>query len=262
MIKERIAIIGAGHIGACLLTGLVAAGLPKENLLITDPKKVRLDDIKDRLGVECSTDNSLALQSDIVVLALRPNDILAALKRLPPTNTLFISLAAGRSLRQMKAMAGPNIIRAMPNLPIVVNSGITALVAAEECTPKQKKLAEALMRCVGETVWLENEDQIHPFTALCGSSPALVMRVCQAFEDHARASGFNDKDAQFLVRQMLFGTSKLLLTQESTTSTLINSVCVSGGVTEAMLKNLDVDRMEQIIKKSLQQGVKKSENIL
>ena len=256
-----VAIIGAGHMGACLLSGLLSGGLDKSQVILTDPKQSRLNDIRRRLGVEVSTDNAQALSSDVIICALRPQDMAPALKRLPSTKGVFVSLAAGRPLASLSPLIEGHLVRAMPNLPVVVGAGLTALVSDKQTPQKVKDMVESVFRLAGEALWLSNESELHAFTALCASAPALVMHVEKAFESCAQSYGFQPASARFLIRQMLFGTSKLILSQESATEALIQSIAVRGGVTEAMLEGLDASQLKSILYASIQKGVKKSEHL-
>lgn len=256
---ESFGIIGAGHLGTCLLTGLVQSGIDTAKIKIADPKKARLDKIRENTGVFGSTNNQDVVDgAEVVVLALRPGDVLKACSQLDFANKVVISAAAGIRLSQIKKATGSDqVIRAMPNLAAVVNASMTALFTDKQMSPAIKRACESLFRCVGETLWLNDEALMKPFTALCGSSPALLISVTQQLENIAQQYGFDHKTAQFMVRQTLYGTGKLMLSQETSSQALISSICVSGGVTEAMLSQWNSEQVASTLANAIQQGVNK-----
>ena len=257
MHDEHIGFLGAGHLGTCLLTGLVQSGVDPKRLQIADPKANKLASILNNIGVGGSTDNQTVVDtSSIVVLALRPQDLMTACSSLNFNNKLVVCTAAKTTLSIIKKATGcGRVIRAMPNLPAIVSAGMTALYASPECTARDRTVVEQLFRAVGEVLWLSNESSIKEFTALCGSSPALIMSFAQQLEKIAESYGFDGKTAQFMVRQTLFGTGKLMLSQETKTQNLIDGVCVKGGVTEAMLAQWDPKMLSDLLLRAIKQGV-------
>ena len=68
----------------------------------------------------------------------------------------------------------------MPNTPALVQAGATALYANDFVSAQQKELAESILRAVGITLWVQDEDQINAVTALSGSGPAYFFLVMEA----------------------------------------------------------------------------------
>lgn len=257
--NKTFGIIGAGHLGTCLLTGLVQSGIKSNHIKVADPKQNRLDKIRENTGVLGTTNNQeIVNMCDIIVLALRPGDILTACKELDLSGKTIISTAAGIRIEQVKDVTkNPQVIRAMPNLATVVNASMTALYADIAVNQETRRICESLFRCVGETLWLDEEALMKPFTALCGSSPALIISISEQIENIAQQYGFDAKTAQFMVRQTLYGTGKLMLSQETSSQTLISSICVKGGVTEAMLSKWNEGDVANALARSIKQGVNK-----
>ena len=64
------------------------------------------------------------------------------------------------------------IVRAMPNMPALVEKGMTCLISNNLTSNKNKIIASNLFKFVGKTFWLNNESDIDKVTAVSGSGPA------------------------------------------------------------------------------------------
>ena len=75
---RRLAILGAGKIGESLLAGLRSSDWA--DIVATSRREERAAELRERHGVEATTDNTAAIKgADVVVLAVKPQDIEALL---------------------------------------------------------------------------------------------------------------------------------------------------------------------------------------
>ena len=127
----------------------------------------------------------------------------------------------------------------MPNTPALVQAAATVLYANPYVTPGQHELAESILRSVGLTLWVKDEDQIDAVTALSGSGPAYFFLVMEAMEFAATEMGLDPETARLLCLQTAFGASKMALESEESTATLRERVTSPGGTTERALHELE-----------------------
>src|SRR5439155_23396358 len=80
----RIGVLGAGKIGEALLAGLLASGRSADDLVFTERHPERAAELTARLGVEAVDVATAAKRSDMVVVAVKPQDIAPVLTELAP----------------------------------------------------------------------------------------------------------------------------------------------------------------------------------
>ncbi len=185
-LTERIAILGAGRIGMALMGGMIKADLVKlEKITATARSEVTLERIRQRFPVKTRTDNRDAVQCfQVNILAIKPQNIREVLQEIAPVISdqhLIISVAAGittHAIQQTLNQPCP-VIRAMPNIPVVVDAGATAIAPVSTAEERHQRIARAIFEAVGE-VMVVRESQLDAVTGLSGSGPAYIYMVTEA----------------------------------------------------------------------------------
>ena len=268
MIQRTIALIGCGNMGRCLLSGLIADGYAIQHLRVSDVSADRLRLITNRFPVSTSTDNTRVVQgADVVVLAVKPEvmktvatTLAAAIGRQRP---LVISIAAGISTRSLSQWLGPAvaIVRAMPNTPALVGSGVAALFANKFVQQQQREIAELVLRAVGLTVWLDEETLMDAVTAVSGSGPAYFFLLMELVERSAIGMGLPRHLARLLTLQTAFGAAKMALEASVDTATLRNQVTSPGGTTEQAIRVLQDAGLSSIVDQALKAAQRRSQEL-
>lgn len=180
--------------------------------------------------------------SDVIVLAVKPQQMRDVVARLQPfmKTQLLISIAAGiRAVDLSRWLNGYSaIVRTMPNTPALIGKGITGMVALDGVTPEQHDHADAIMRAVGATVWLDDEALIDPVTALSGSGPAYVFYFIEAMQRAGEALGLTPAQASELSIATFVGASHLAAEATDPVSVLRDRVTSKGGTTHAALVSM------------------------
>ena len=224
-------------------------GVKRENILTIDPNNNN-SDIKSINEIQ---DN---YKADIVIFAIKPQgseEILKefAVKNSFNQNTIFISILAGKTIGFFENILGKDkkIIRLMPNLPILIDEGISAYFCNKNIQNGQEK---ELVNLFGQNLKLEKEDLINQATAISGSGPAYLFLFAKNIIESAQKIGLSKKEAQTLTKQTLFGASKMLLNEDNIDE-LINSVTSKGGTTQAALEefNNSNNSLEDLVFKSI-----------
>jgi pyrroline-5-carboxylate reductase len=202
--------------GCALVTGFVRTGLvAPANIMVSDCNRQVLSHIGDQLGVATTEDNrEVAGTAEIVVCAVKPKQVKKILEEIAPLMTpehLLISVAAGVSTAFLEASLPPGIpvIRAMPNLPVLVGAGMTALAMGACAGERDRGDAEACFKAVGRAVTLP-ETSIDAATGVSGSSPAFLAVVLEAMADSGVLLGLPRQVALELACQTMLGTAKLI----------------------------------------------------
>lgn len=267
--NKIITFIGAGNMSRSLISGLIQ---DKTDLAIriSDPDKAQLQSLQTGLqGISAFTDNSVAIDgADIVVLAVKPQIMQLVCETLQvgvqKQRPLIISVAAGIGIENMNQWLGGGalpIVRCMPNTPALVQSGMTGLYANQEVSDEQHDLAESILRAVGSTLWLDDEDKLDAVTAVSGSGPAYYFLVMEAMQDAAQKLGLSANDARLLVLQTAFGAAKLALESSDNAGVLRQRVTSKGGTTEAALKKLIEGGLPDLFEEALRAAENRSKEL-
>jgi len=230
----RLGCIGAGSMGGALLRGLLAADRVKpQDLVFYDPDPGRQRELKE-LGVKPALNNAEVMDSPVVVLAVKPQilrTVLTDIRNQASSRHLVISIAAGVPLAVLEEiLSSSRVIRAMPNTPLMVQAGMTALSPGTRVTPEDVDLALNLFRAVGRAEVID-ETHLDAVTAVSGSGPAFVAVFLEALADGGVKMGLPRSLALEFATQTLFGTARLLLEKNLHPGLLKDLVTSPGGTT-------------------------------
>ena len=244
----RIAFIGGGNMGFALAVGVKKA-LPDHQLKVADPITSQRERF-DAEGIASTSSNTLAVQdADVVVLAVKPQSIDSVAQELHAIidNRLVISIAAGTPMQKLSELLGEHlaIVRCMPNTPALVGEGITGMLANANVSPEQRSLAESILHVCGKVIWFESDDDLDKVTALSGSGPAYFFYLIESLVTAGESMGLSHEAALRLVVQTAVGASAMVSQDGTNPSQLRENVTSPGGTTEAALKHLSHQRVDQ-----------------
>jgi pyrroline-5-carboxylate reductase len=239
MKQQNLGFIGAGNMANSLIAGLLADGYPPRYVWVSDVEAEKLDLMASRFGINTLANNqAVAENSQVLVLAIKPQMMKAVTREIAPSvqkaKPLVISLAAGLTEAAIDRWlgGGVDIVRCMPNTPALVKTGATALHGAENVSAEQRSRAEAVLRAVGLTVWVETEALLDAVTALSGSGPAYFFLFMEAMEEAAMQLGLDAETARLLTQQTALGASRLAMESDDSPAELRRRVTSPGGTTE------------------------------
>ncbi|MDP3972042.1 MAG: pyrroline-5-carboxylate reductase [Candidatus Nanopelagicales bacterium] len=241
------AILGAGVMGEALLAGLLRGRWSADDLLITDKRPERATRLRARHGVEVVDNLTAAGAAGTLVLAVKPQDMVALLREISSEvrgDALVLSIAAGITTSTIEDAlpAGTAVVRAMPNTPALVDQGITAISAGAHCDLAHLELAAELMSTVGRVVQVP-ESQQDAVTAISGSGPAYLFYVVEAMIEAGVLLGLPRSLATELTVQTMFGAATMLRDTAEHPTVLRENVTSPAGTTVAALRELDDHRV-------------------
>jgi pyrroline-5-carboxylate reductase len=237
----KIAFIGGGNMATALIAGLKAS-VP--HIHVVDPNAEALARLAAQYGV--STATSIDAQvgaSEVVVLAVKPQQMREVAAALAPQlkEQLVLSIAAGIRMADLARWLGGHqaIVRSMPNTPALIGMGITGMVAQGGVSEAQRQAADAVMRAVGKTVWLDDEAMIDPVTAVSGSGPAYVFFFLEAMQQAAQEMGLTAEQGRELALATFMGASQLAAQSDEPLEVLRQRVTSKGGTTYAAITSME-----------------------
>ena len=258
MEKVTLAFIGAGNMASSLIGGLISDDFPASSLWVSDPTAEKLAAIQARFAVHTTTDNQEAVgKAQVVVLAVKPQVLAVVAKDLATIiqqrDCLVISIAAGVRQADLSRWMGQEvaIVRCIPNTPALVGSSATGLFANDYVSAEQQALAESVMRAVGITQWLKQEEDMDTVTALSGSGPAYFFLIMEALEEAAVAQGLERQTAHLLTIQTALGAAQMALRSNVDLATLRAQVTSPGGTTEEALQVLRSGNMRELLAQAI-----------
>ena len=250
----KAAFIGGGNMGGALIRGLIARGLPPQNISVGEAHQPRRIELADELGVHVTADNREAVAgADVVVLAVKPQDMANTTQGLAdvfaPRPPLVLSIAAGIRVVDIANWcgAGVAVVRAMPNRPALNNAGASALYAPAGLSEAHRALAATVLGAVGTTVWVPDEEALDVVTALSGSGPAYFFLVTELMIDAAVSLGLERASAQELALQTLFGSGQMARASDGDLARLRAEVTSKGGTTEAAVRAFEAANLRTIV---------------
>jgi pyrroline-5-carboxylate reductase len=252
------AFIGGGNMGGALIRGLIARGLAPQMISVAEAVQLRRIQLADEFGVRVTADGREAVDgADVVVLAVKPQDMAATTQRLADVlaqrKPLVLSIAAGIRKADIAGWCGPDVpvVRAMPNRPALNSAGASAIYAGPELGAAHRKLAEDVLGAVGTTVWVGEESLLDVVTALSGSGPAYFFLLAELMTDAAVKLGLERDAALELAIQTLYGSGRMARESDGDLARLRAEVTSKGGTTEAALRSFESANLRGIVAAAL-----------
>ena len=237
------ALVGVGKLGEALLSGLLRSGRPKEQVIAAERYEARAAEIAEKYGVPTATPEAAVAQADVVLLAVKPQDMRTALRDLVGgirPGTLVVSMAAGitTSLLEEELPDGTHVVRVMTNTPVFVDEAMSAISPGSHATEQDLALVEDLLRPVGQVIRVP-ESQQDAVTALSGSGPAYFFYLVEAMIDAGILLGLPRAVAAQLIVQTAVGSAKMLKESDEHPVVLREAVMSPAGTTISAIRVME-----------------------
>jgi len=263
--KMKIGFIGGGNMACAIVNGVVASGLCKPcDVTVCDISVETLKKYDN--GIITSTNNGDALSCDYIVLAVKPfiiSKILEQLATYDISNKVFISIAAGISVKEIKSVLGEDakVVRVMPNTPAQVGEGMTVIAKPDECVT-ESEMADVIkiFNAVGKTEIMA-ESMINVVTGVSGSSPAYVFMLIEAMADAGVTGGIPRDTAYKLAAQSVLGSAKMVIETGKHPAELKDMVCSPKGTTIEAVAELEARGFRSAIIEAIKKCNEKANNI-
>ena len=239
MVIGKAAIIGGGAMAEALIKGMRQAGKLADAswLTVSDPSPTRREALAKLYGVHTTADNKAAVaEANWILLAVKPQvaaGVLEELATVMAPSTVAASIMAGWSVAQLQQLL-PNrpVIRIMPNTPLSVGAGMSAIVMTDDVPKEIGEEIEAAFAASGETVRVP-ESWMDAITGLSGSGPGFLFAILDAMSDAGVAAGLPRNIAVQLAAQTMMGAGKMAVESGLHPAVLRDQVTSPGGTTIA-----------------------------
>lgn len=241
---DSVAVIGTGKMGEIMAAGMVRAGMPAQEVQVSDINRDLAQDVAQRHGFTlCETNRQAAQGADLVLIAVKPEVVAEVLREIAGSlqeGQIVLSIAAGVTTSAIEAELPYTVpvVRAMPNVAAQVGYGVTAICAGTRTGGDHMKQAEDLLSGVG-TVLRVAESYMDAVTAVSGSGPAYFALFAEALTDAAVTAGLPRPTAVRLVAGTLLGAAHLMSDGQMLPAALREAVMSPAGTTAMGLRELE-----------------------
>ena len=258
----KLGFFGAGK----MAEGILSAVPDKSSVMMAEKVAARAAELTAKYGVRTTDDlRQVAAEADVIVLAVRPQDVpavAAAVKGKLTAKQTLVSIVAGKTLAVLRKAFGPKVglIRVMPNLALRAGAGMCALCPAPRTSKAHVAAIEGILGAAGATVRLRERD-FDAVTALSGSGPAYFAYMEQAMAEGGVALGLSPKVARLLAEQTMYGTAKFLRESGMDLAAFVSGVCTKGGTTAAGMVHLAKPAFKKTVAKTLAAAAARSREL-
>ncbi|PIQ26261.1 pyrroline-5-carboxylate reductase [bacterium (Candidatus Blackallbacteria) CG17_big_fil_post_rev_8_21_14_2_50_48_46] len=263
----RFAVIGGGVMGEVLSRAVTSAQVfSPEEVLVLDPNPNKLRKLHQEIGVQTTTQLSDLAQAEILLLAVKPDNVSKVLSGLGaftlPANLLLISIVAGVSIEGLARWlpAETAIIRVMTNTPCLVNAGMSVLATNSQVQEAQLELTRTIFTAVGECLILP-EKYLDAVTGLSGSGPGFVFLIVDALIEAGVLQGLPRATSRQLVLQTLLGSAQLIQETDRHPAQLRDMVTSPGGTTIAGIQVMEEYKIRATLLKTVETATRRSREL-
>jgi len=265
--KYNIAILGAGVMGEAIVDGLLRNHLATAvQITVSDPLAERCEELKQKYGVQTSTENTPGLKdASVVILSVKPQHLpklARSIKGLIPAEALVLSIVAGATLQRISESLGhPHIVRVMPNTPSRIGEGIAVWTNSPSVNPDQMEITREILSALGDEIYVDDESYLDMATALSGTGPAYVFLFMEAMVDAGVHLGFQRRIAEKLVMQTVKGSVDFYASRKTHLAALRNEVTSPAGTTAAALYYLEKAGFRNAISRAIWAAYERSQEL-
>lgn len=239
---DHLFLVGCGNMAGQMLARWLACGLDPARVTVLRPSGRAVAE-----GVRVLTNYPASLPAGTtVLLGMKPQQIASvadSLAAICQSDTRIVSILAGTTLSELRIRfpAARDVVRAMPNLPVGIGEGVTALHADALTSTNAREDVASLMSPLGLAEWIADEGQFNEVTALSGCGPAFLFRFIDAFARSGEALGLPSDQAARMALATVKGSASMAALSSDSPAILADRVASPGGMTRQGLNVMDAD---------------------
>jgi len=258
----RIGFIGAGNMGTAIIAGNLRQGISPQQIVAIELDADKRKHLTEVYGIDAVASLADTKPVDILVLSVKPQHLKEVIEQIRPQiqAQLIISIAAGIPCQTLAGWLATDtpIVRVMPNTPAMIGAGMTGLYTPAVLTDAHTKIVNTLFGAIGKTIWVDSESLIDAVTAISGSGPAYFFYMMEAIRDAGLQLGIDEADVDTLVQQTALGAAQLAIHANQAFSVLRQQVTSKGGTTEAAIRTLDEQSVNQTMAEAVMAAFRRS----
>ena len=266
MLRGKFAFLGTGNMAGAIIRSMQGNYTP-DNIVLFDKDTSKYDLYKKEPFILAETAPKAVELADYIILSVKPQNFTELLTEIKESgvsleNKTFISIAAGITTDFICDKLGQKVavIRTMPNTPMLIGKGVTALSKNEYVNDKIFKNVCAVFASAG-TAFTLPEEKMNEIISVTSSSPAYVFLFIKSIYDTAVEMGFENKDMLEIICKTVIGSAELLLKTGKTPDELITMVKSPKGTTEQALNVFEANNFSSIVKDAMIKCAERAEEL-
>ena len=248
----NVGFIGAGNMGYAIMKGIAGSTLGDSIALYACDSYEPAAERAAELGAKvCENGAETVRCCKYVFLAVKPqqlDEVLDEISGAVSEETVLVSICAGITDEHIasRTREGAKVVLVMPNTPLLLGEGATALSRSDSVTDAEFELVCSIFGACGIYSVIP-KDKMKEIIAINGSSPAFIYLYAKAFIDYADSVGIDRGAATELFAKSLIGSAKMITDSGRTIEELITMVSSKGGTTIAGLEKLREGELERTV---------------
>ena len=262
---QKIGFLGAGNMAQAMIKGLVEGGIPARNIYATNRSQFKIQKLVEQFTIKAPVTNEELVEAcDIVILAVKPQDLMQALEPIARSfneNTIVISVAAGIRMDVLeKALPLCRLVRVMPNTPSLIGRGVIGYLLNEEDDAVEATI-EDLFEPLGRVIKVHDEDQFEALMVSCSSGTGFVFEMMMYWQDWIEEHGFSLEEARLMTIETFVGASLLAAQAREHVEDLQARVTSKKGVTAAGLQSMRELEIERALRISFEKAAMRNKEM-
>jgi pyrroline-5-carboxylate reductase len=253
----RIAFVGAGVMAEAMIAGLLKNALvPARHVVASHPREDRRQRLEERFGILTTESNRDAAHgADLVLLTIKPQVLQAVMRQLSGSllpQQVVVSVIAGAPIDVLvNGLGHQAVVRVMPNTPAQVGQGMSVWSTTPGVTESQRLRVQAVLRALGEELWVDEEKYVDMATALSGTGPTYVFLMMEALIDAGVHMGFPRRIAEQIVLQTVSGSVAFARDSGKHMAELRNMVTSPGGTSAEAIYQMEKGGLRTVLSRAV-----------
>lgn len=263
---QKIGFLGAGNMAQAMIKGLIEGGIPAKNIFASNRSEGKLHKLVETFKITpAATNDQLVDACDIVILAVKPQDLLTALEpvtRAFDEHKIVISVAAGIRMEKLERfIQGARLARVMPNTPSLIGRGVIGYLLNEDSDDALESTVEDLFAPLGRVIKVNDEDQFEALMISCSSGTGFVFEMMMYWQDWIEEHGFSSEEARVMTIETFVGASLLAAQSREGVEELQARVTSKKGVTAAGLQSMRELEIERALRISFEKAAMRNKEM-
>ncbi|WP_415062329.1 pyrroline-5-carboxylate reductase family protein [Bdellovibrio sp.] len=263
---QKIGFLGAGNMAQAMIKGLLEGGIPSKNIFATNRSQGKLQKLAETFSIRpLSSNEELIDTCDIIILAVKPQDLLTALEpvtRAFDENKIVISVAAGIRMEKLERfIQGARLARVMPNTPSLIGRGVIGYLLNDDDDGALESTVEDLFAPLGRVIKVSDEDQFEALMVSCSSGTGFVFEMMMYWQDWIEEHGFSSEEARLMTIETFVGASLLAAQAREGVEDLQARVSSKKGVTAAGLQSMRELEIERALRISFEKAAMRNKEM-
>lgn len=259
---KRYSFIGAGNMAYAIVCGMGESA----DITVYDKISSQYGKFAETVKRAKSLDDAVE-NADVIVFAIKPQNFKDVLKEIRESKIqldgkLFITIAAGITIASICNGLGGEVpvIRAMPNTPLLIGKGVTAISGNALVSLDDFDEVSRLFSAIGTVLKLD-ESQMNTVICATSSAPAYVYHFIDCIVKEAVEQGLPREKMLCAVCEMVKGSADMIMNTDKSPEELIRMVTSPNGTTERAMNVIYENKLCDIVSEAMRACTKRAEEL-